>query len=370
MAEKFVTAHTVAKKAETRVNDIFAIKQSPGEGLGNFLARFNGVRMTLPNVSEGIVVAACQNGLSREGSRETIKLLSRLMKYPPATYDEIHNAYYVEVRENDDDLNEPTRRLISVQSKPRNEPGKTQKETIQYRGQAGNDINHMSGGALEKLGTKVKCPPKMRLDPSTRKSDTLCEFHQERGHKAKDSQALRLSVANLVQQEHLKQLLSDKGRNTLAMGRECPGPPKLPSPIHTINMIIGGSDDVSINGIKFTATHKLKRSITHERYDELEESIIFDESDADSLTFPHNDALVITLRILDTDIRRIMVDEKSGACIIHPRVLAHIRLEDKIVSRCITLTDFNNAVEWTSGDITLPVLAGGVTLETTFHIMD
>ncbi|XP_019242486.1 PREDICTED: uncharacterized protein LOC109222605, partial [Nicotiana attenuata] len=107
-----------------------------------------------------------------------------------------------------------------------------------------------------------------------------------------------------------------------------------------------------------------------DKYDELEESIIFDSSDTDGLVFPHCDALVITLRILDTDVRRIMVDDGSGACIIHPRVLAQMKLEEKIVSCCITLTSFNKAVERTSGKITLPVMAGGVTLKTTFHIMD
>ncbi|XP_016500440.1 uncharacterized protein LOC107818884 [Nicotiana tabacum] len=210
----------------------------------------------------------------------------------------------------------------------------------------------------------------MRSDPGTRKSDAFCEFHQERGHKMEDCHALRLEVANLLQQGHLKELLSDKGRNTLVRGRERPGPPKRPSPARTINMIIGGSDDASINDIKSTTTHKLKRSITHEWYDDLKESIIFDESDVDGLTFPHNDALVITLWMLDTDTRRIMVDDESGACIIHPRLLVQMRLEDKIVSHCITLTGFNNAAERTSGKITLLVLAGGVTLETTFHIMD
>ncbi|XP_009801780.1 uncharacterized protein [Nicotiana sylvestris] len=210
----------------------------------------------------------------------------------------------------------------------------------------------------------------MRSDPGTRKSDAFCEFYQERGHKTEDCHALRLEVANLLQQGHLKELLSDKGRNTLVRGRERLGPPKRPSPARTINMIIGGSDDASINDIKSTTTHKLKRSITHEWYDDLKESIIFDESDVDGLTFPHNDALVITLWMLDTDARRIMVDDGSGACIIHPRLLVQMRLEDKIVSHCITLTGFNNAAERTSGKITLLVLAGGVTLETTFHIMD
>nr|XP_009804021.1 PREDICTED: uncharacterized protein LOC104249319 [Nicotiana sylvestris] len=119
MADKFVTAHAGTKKKEARVNDIFAIKKSLGEGLEDFLARFNRVNMTLPNVSEGMVIATFQNRLSRNSSRETRKLLSRLMKYPPTTWDEIHNAYCVEVCADEDDLNGPTHRLTSVQAESR-----------------------------------------------------------------------------------------------------------------------------------------------------------------------------------------------------------------------------------------------------------
>nr|XP_009762362.1 PREDICTED: uncharacterized protein LOC104214401 [Nicotiana sylvestris] len=39
-----------------------------------------------------------------------------------------------------------------------------------------------------------------------------------------------------------------------------------------------------------------------------------------------------------TDVKRIMVDDGSGACIIRPRVLSQMRLEDKIVPCCITPT--------------------------------
>ncbi|XP_019257171.1 PREDICTED: uncharacterized protein LOC109235490 [Nicotiana attenuata] len=120
MGDKFVTAYVGAKKAQARVNDIFAIKQSLGEGLRDFLARFNRVRMTLPNMSEGMAVAAFHTGLSRDGSRETRKLF-RLMKYPLITWTEIHNAYCAEVRADEDDLNGPTHRLTSVQAESRND---------------------------------------------------------------------------------------------------------------------------------------------------------------------------------------------------------------------------------------------------------
>ncbi|XP_019253882.1 PREDICTED: uncharacterized protein LOC109232572 [Nicotiana attenuata] len=251
-----------------------------------------------------MAVVTFQNELSRDGSRVTRKLLSRLMKYPPTTWDEIHNAYYAKVRADDDDLNRPTRWLVSVWPLLSAHNFCLSPTKIVYD--------------LEKLRTEVKWPSKMRSVPSTRKSDALCEFHQERGHKTKDYIALKQEVVNILQQGHLKVLLSDKGRNNFARGHERQGLSKPPSPTRTTNMIIGGNDDVSINGVKFTITHKLKKSITHERYDRLEESIIFDKSDAGSLTFHHNDALVITLCTLDTDVKSILVDDGSVACIIHP----------------------------------------------------
>ncbi|XP_070025747.1 uncharacterized protein [Nicotiana sylvestris] len=175
----------------------------------------------------------------------------------------------------------------------------------------------------------------------------------------------------MLNQGHLGELMSNCGRANFGRGCEQhQGPPKPPSPTRTIQMIISGGDEAAINCVKFTTTQKLKRSITREWYDDLRESIIFDKSNTEGLTFPHFDALVITLRILDTDVKRIMVDDGSGACIIHPRVLTQMRLEDKIVPCCITLTGFNNAVERTSGEITLLVLAGGITLETMFHVMN
>nr|XP_009604334.1 uncharacterized protein LOC104099128 [Nicotiana tomentosiformis] len=274
-----------------------------------------------------MAVASFQNGLSRDGSRATRKPFSRLMKYPPTTWDEIHNAYYAKVRADEEYLNGQTHRLISVQTKsikerrdnirrdhPFSRPNKERHQpyvrppttpSLRYE----EEINY----PLEKLGTKVKWMPKMRSDPNTRKSDALCEFYQERGHKIEDCIAFRQEVINMLRQGHLKELLSVKGRNNFARGREHQGLPNTPSPSCTINMIIGGSDDASINGVKFTTTHKLKRSITRERYDVL--------GDADGLTLSHNDALVITLRILDTNIKCIMVDDGSGACILHPRVL-------------------------------------------------
>ncbi|XP_070017878.1 uncharacterized protein [Nicotiana sylvestris] len=212
----------------------------------------------------------------------------------------------------------------------------------------------------------------MKSDPSTRRSNVLCEFHQERGHKTEDCIGLQQEVVRILNQG-ISEGTAERSWTgvNFACGRDQPqGPPKPPSPARTIQMIIGGGDDLVINHVKFTITHKLKRTVAHEWYDNLEDSIIFDKSVTKGLSFPHYDALVITLHIADTDVKRIMKDDGNDVCISHPRVLVQMRLKDKIVPRCITLKGFNNVVERTSGEIVLPVLAGGVTLETTFHVMN
>ncbi|XP_019234122.1 PREDICTED: uncharacterized protein LOC109214638 [Nicotiana attenuata] len=253
MADKFVTAHAGVKKAEAKVNDIFAVRQMMGEGLRDFLARFNRVRMGLSNVSEGMAVAAFQNGLNRSGSKATKKLLSRIMKYPPTTWEEIHNAYCAEVRADEEDLNGP----------PRPKQGGSAVTTgggINYPFSIEKEIVY----ALEKLGTKVQWSQKMRSDPSTRRSNILCEFHQERGHKTEDCIGLQQEVVRMLNQGHMKELLSDQGRTNFARGRD-QGPPKPTSPARIIQMIIGGGDDEAINHVKFTTIHKLKQTIAHER---------------------------------------------------------------------------------------------------------
>uniref|UniRef100_A0A1S4D556 Retrotransposon gag domain-containing protein n=1 Tax=Nicotiana tabacum TaxID=4097 RepID=A0A1S4D556_TOBAC len=347
MADKFVTTHVGTKKAEARVNDIFTVRKTPGEGLRNFLVRFNRMRMSLVNVSEGMAVAAFQNGLSRNGLRATRKLVRRLMKYPPTTWEKIHNAYCAEVRADEDDLNGPIQWLALVQAQARKDLhnvgrrdqlgprlGRERHQTY-IRGTIAHPPQHMDGPPRH-----ITTPPNERGMPSLLSAHNICVSPseivyalekldtKERGHKIEDYIGLRQEVVRMLNQGHLRELISDWGRANFARGRgQHQGPPKLPSPARTIQMIIGGGGGTAINHVKFTTTHKLKRSITLERYDNLEDSIVFNKLDTDDLSFPHYDALVITLHIADTDMKRIMVDDGSGACIIHPRVLAHMWLE-------------------------------------------
>ncbi|XP_075102083.1 uncharacterized protein LOC142177429 [Nicotiana tabacum] len=70
MAYKFATAHTGAKKAEARVNDIFAVRQTMGKGLR--MERFRKTKRKLKNSGcRQPVTACCDNGPQFVGKRAT-----------------------------------------------------------------------------------------------------------------------------------------------------------------------------------------------------------------------------------------------------------------------------------------------------------
>nr|XP_009794550.1 PREDICTED: uncharacterized protein LOC104241310 [Nicotiana sylvestris] len=75
-----------------------------------------------------------------------------------------------------------------------------------------------------------------------------------------------------------------------------------------VNMIFGGNE---INGVTFSATKKTKVSITHSKRLRAD-YITFTGEDANRLLPPHNDALIISLNVLDFKIKRVLVDPESS----------------------------------------------------------
>jgi len=94
-------------------------------------------------------------------------------------------------------------------------------------------------------------------------------------------------------------------------------PPKPPSLKRTVNVISGGEE---INGVTYTTARKTSKfTVTHgKRVRQVleEDNITFDDADADGLIIPHNDALVISLLIHDTNVKRVLIDPGSSVNII------------------------------------------------------
>ncbi|XP_070014933.1 uncharacterized protein [Nicotiana sylvestris] len=155
---------------------------------------------------------------------------------------------------------------------------------------------------LRSMGDKVRWPKEMRSNPNRRNPDFLCEFHNDHGRKTTDCRLLQGEVEHLLKQRYLTELFSEKGKQAYMKNRQ--EPPKPPSPKKTVNVINGGEE---INGVTYTAAKKVSKiTVTNgKRVRQVleEDSITFDDADADGVLIPHNDALVISLLVHVTNVK-------------------------------------------------------------------
>nr|XP_016492437.1 PREDICTED: uncharacterized protein LOC107811956 [Nicotiana tabacum] len=195
---------------------------------------------------------------------------------------------------------------------------------------------------LRSMGDKVQWPKEMRSNPNRRNPDFWCEFHNDHGRKTADCRLSQGEVDHLLKQGYLTELFSEKGKQAYMKNRQ--EPPKPPSPKRTVNVISGGEE---IKGVTYTAAKKVSKvTITHRkrvRHVLEEKSITFDDADADGVLTPHNDALVISLVVHDTNVKRVLIDLGSSVNIILLRVLNEMQGEDKLVPKAHTLSGFDNS---------------------------
>ncbi|XP_070036210.1 uncharacterized protein [Nicotiana tomentosiformis] len=208
----------------------------------------------------------------------------------------------------------------------------------------------------------------MRSDPNQRDPNLYCEYHGTNGHRTGDYRHLREEVSTLLKNGHLREFLSDRAKNNYGRNRGDAEPSKAGEepPRQTINMIFGGNE---INGVTFSAEKKTRVSITHSKR-LREDDITYTNEDADGLLLLHNDALIISLNVLDIKIKRVLVDPGSSANIIQWRVLDQTKLTGSIIPATKLLNGFNFASVTTRGEILLLTNAEGVMKTTLFEVVD
>ncbi|XP_070049833.1 uncharacterized protein [Nicotiana tomentosiformis] len=173
---------------------------------------------------------------------------------------------------------------------------------------------------------------------------------------------------HLLKNGHLREFLSDRAKNNYGHNRDNAEPLKVGEyPLRQIiNTIFGGN---KINEVTFSAAKKMKVSITHSKRFR-EDDITFTEEDTYRLLLPHNDALVISLNVLDFKIKRVLVDQRSLAYIIQWRVPEKAKLTGRIILATKLLAGFNLASVTTRGEILLLTNVEEVMKITIFEVVD
>ena len=101
--------------------------------------------------------------------------------------------------------------------------------------------------------------------------------------------------------------------------------------------------------------------------------LVLSFSDADKLGTiqPHDDTLVVTLRICRYDVKRVMVDQGSAAEIMYPNLYKGLGLKpEDLATYSSPLVSFEGKMVIPKGQIRLPVQAGEDVVEVDFIVVD
>ena len=97
----------------------------------------------------------------------------------------------------------------------------------------------------------------------------------------------------------------------------------------------------------------------------------FSEEDKIGTTQPHDNALLITLRIGDYDLKRVMVDGGSAAKIMYPDLYKGLKLKpEDLTPYSSPLMSFNRKLVIPKGMIRLPIQTGSEIIEVNFIVVN
>ena len=105
----------------------------------------------------------------------------------------------------------------------------------------------------------------------------------------------------------------------------------------------------------------------------VERPLVMGFSDEDKIRTiqPHDDALVITLRIRGYDMKRVMVDQGSTAEIMYPNLYKRLNLKaENLMPYSSPLVSFEGKIIILKGEVRLPVQTGSEVGEVDFIVMD
>ncbi|XP_052299748.1 uncharacterized protein LOC127903121 [Citrus sinensis] len=227
-------------------------------------------------------------------------------------------------------------------------------------------------------------PPKpMKKYPNMKRSLKYCEFHEDFGHSTAECFTLREEIESLILSGYLKEFVAgmrearksaehDKGKRVADGSPEREVPPGHKKGVY-VRMIMGGPTlagqsrrAIKGYGRSLSITTNMGREVNLNEWGTPKvphhpPPILFTEKDAEGISYPHDDAFVITLKVATGKVARTLVDTGSSVDIIFKSALDQLLIESpKITPYATPLIGFAGDMVIPKGIITLPVTLGKV----------
>ncbi|GMN63815.1 hypothetical protein TIFTF001_032908 [Ficus carica] len=178
---EFMRSYSVHIQSRKMTKDLWGVIQGPHESLRAYIKRFSKAISEISGLDDGTAREALKKGL-RHRSLFKNEICAR---YPPTIQDALHRAKgFIELEEENE---------------------RVERDLARTREELSKDF--------------VPWPNKLPENPA-RDTTKYCEFHKDHGHQTIDCRALRAEVTELLKKGHLREFLTEKGRETYGLGGE------------------------------------------------------------------------------------------------------------------------------------------------------
>ncbi|XP_050290456.1 uncharacterized protein LOC126728714 [Quercus robur] len=202
-------------------------------------------------------------------------------------------------------------------------------------------VHAMFREPLHKILENVKCEPffpwpnRMAGDPSKRNQNLYCAYHQEPGHTIDDCRNLKNHLDRLVREGKLRHLLN-RPEGWQEQSNIETRQSTLRPPIGTINVILVVPGRTGSSPFKVMSVGRFSAEPDESESKRARVSatplIGFSEEDKQGTFQPHDDALVVTLRIGGYDVKRVLVNQGSAVEVMYPDLYKGLNLKPEDLS--------------------------------------
>ncbi|XP_050262581.1 uncharacterized protein LOC126707038 [Quercus robur] len=210
----------------------------------------------------------------------------------------------------------------------------------------------------------------MAGDPSKRNQNLYCAYHQEPGHTTDDCRNLKNHLDRLVREGKLRHLLHRPEQSNVETRQGT-----LRPPIGTINVILAALGRTGSSPFRVMSVGRFPTEPDEKESKRAKVSatplIGFTEEDKQGTLQPHNDALVVTLRIGGYNVKRVLVDQGSAVEVMYPDLYKRLNLKPEDLSPYDSpLVSFEGKIVIPKGMIRLPVQTDSDVVEVNFIVVN
>ena len=366
-----------------------SMRMKDSESLKNYSSRYWEVYNEVDGGTEDMAITAFKQGLDSE-SELRHSLSKRLAKNMRDLMSRIQQYVWVEE-------DRARTRVISAQNRPPRkivnmEPKKTElpprNPTRFPRPKESGRVYTVFNVPIYQILAAIKNEPfflwlaPLGGDPSKRDPNKFCFYHREKGHMTERCYSLKQHLEELVKAGHLRRYIGGDQRQRYQEGPTAVHNPKPAAQV--IEMIHtsrpkGESFDRLRSDLK-KAQHlrevfQVAEGSVVSKKPRIDfpnnEQLIFSDEDLRDVQTPHDDPLVVKLRIGDSNVKRVLIEQGSCSEIMYPDLFHRLGLKQTDLQPYdAPLIGFSGESIRLMGQITMTVQMGLISLDIEFPVVD